>query len=139
MVVVPPGSKDVIKESKTVPVSYPTNEEDMLEEPSEGEKPDDRNEPEILEQPKDKKAKTGENKSSPGKSIIEGKLKTFGERSLSHFFQSIASLLMFSKIQRSRHPDDSDAFPMFIVCPTEVVILIYQSETDTLLFTQVMK
>ena len=54
------------------------------------------------------------------------------------YHQSIAALLMFSKIQRSRHQSESDAFPMLVVCPTDVVILIYQPETDTLVITQVL-
>lgn len=40
-----------------VPVSYPTNDEDMLDEPPEGEEPDNRDEAEILEEPQDKKTK----------------------------------------------------------------------------------
>ena len=54
------------------------------------------------------------------------------------YHQSIAALLMFSKIQRPRHQSESDAFPMLVVCPTDVVILIYQPETDTLVITQVL-
>ena len=45
---------------------------------------------------------------------------------------------MFSKILRSRHQSKSDAFPMLVVCPTDVVILSYQPETDTLVITQVL-
>ena len=48
------------------------------------------------------------------------------------YHQSIAALLMFSKIERSRHSSESNAFPMLVVCPTDVVVLIYQPETDTL-------
>ena len=54
------------------------------------------------------------------------------------YHQSIAALLMFSKIERSRHSSESNAFPMLVVCPTDVVILIYQPETDTLVITQVL-
>lgn len=54
------------------------------------------------------------------------------------YHESIAALLMFSKIQRSRHQSESNAFPMLVVCPTDVVILIYQPETDTLAITQVL-
>ena len=45
---------------------------------------------------------------------------------------------MFSKIERSRHSSESNAFPMLVVSRTDVVILIYQSETDTLVITQVL-
>ena len=45
---------------------------------------------------------------------------------------------MFSKIERSRHSSESNAFPMLVVCPADVVILIYQPETDTLVITQVL-
>ena len=54
------------------------------------------------------------------------------------YHQSIAALLVFSKIERSRHSSESNAFPMLVVCPTDVVILIYQPETDTLVITQVL-
>lgn len=67
--------------------------------------------------------------------MVEGKIS---RGSSSRYHQSIAALLMFSKIQRSRHPSESDAFPMLVVCPTDVVILIYQPETDTLMITQVL-
>lgn len=76
-----------------------------------------------------------EGNDSPGKKMVEGKIS---RGSSSRYHQSIAALLMFSKIQRSRHPSESDAFPMLVVCPTDVVILIYQPETDTLMITQVL-
>lgn len=76
-----------------------------------------------------------ENDDSPGKTMVEGKI--YRGSSL-RYHQSIAALLMFSKIQRLRHPKESDAFPMLVVCPSDVVILIYQPETDTLVITQVM-
>ena len=67
--------------------------------------------------------------------MVEGKI---GKGSSLKYHQSIAELLMFSKIQRSRHPSESDAFPMLVVCPTDVVILIFQPENDTLVITQVL-
>lgn len=76
-----------------------------------------------------------EGNNSPGKTMVEGKIS---RGSSSRYYRSIAALLMFSKIQRSRHPSESDAFPMLVVCPTDVVILIYQPETDTLMITQVL-
>ena len=76
-----------------------------------------------------------EKDNSPGKTMVEGKI---GKGSSLKYHQSIAELLMFSKIQRSRHPSESDAFPMLVVCLTDVVILIYQPENDTLVITQVL-
>lgn len=72
---------------------------------------------------------------SSGKTMVEEKIC---RGSSLKYHQSIAALLMFSKIQRSRHQSESDAFPMLVVCPTDVVILIYQPETDTLVITQVL-
>ena len=65
---------------------------------------------------------------SSGKTMVEEKIC---RGSSLKYHQSIAALLMFSKIQRSRHQSESDAFPMLVVCPTDVVILIYQPETYT--------
>ena len=68
--------------------------------------------------------------------MVEGKSR--GGSSLSRYYQSIAALLTFSKIQTSRHQLESYVFPMLIVCPTNVVILIYQPKTDTLIISQVL-
>ena len=76
-----------------------------------------------------------ENDVSPGKTMVEGKIYRGGSLI---YHQSIAALLTFSEIQRLRHRDESDAFPMLVVFPSDVVILIYQPETDTLVITQVM-
>jgi len=72
---------------------------------------------------------------SPGETMVEGKMC---RGSSWKYHQSIAALLMFSKIERSRHSSESNAFPMLVVCPTDVVILIYQPETDTLVITEVL-
>lgn len=76
-----------------------------------------------------------EKDNSPGKTIVEGKIC---RGSSLKYHQSIAALLMFSKIQRPCNRSESDAFPMLVVCRTDVVILIYQPETDTLVITQVL-
>ena len=73
---------------------------------------------------------------SPGKIMVEGKIR--GRTSLLRYHQSIAALLAFSKIQKSRHRIGSVAFPMLVVCPTDVVILMYQPDTDTLVISQVL-
>ena len=77
-----------------------------------------------------------EKDNSPGKTMVEGKAR--GGSSVLRYYQSIAALLTVSKIQRLRHRDESDALPMVIVNPTDVVILVYQPETDTLIITQVL-
>ena len=77
-----------------------------------------------------------EKDNSPGKTMVEGKAR--GGSSVLRYYQSIAALLTVSKIQRLRHRDESDALPMVIVSPTDVVILVYQPETDTLIITQVL-
>ena len=68
--------------------------------------------------------------------MVEGKIR--GRTSLLRYHQSIAALLAFSKIQKSRHRIGSVAFPMLVVCPTDVVILLYQPDTDTLVISQVL-
>ena len=68
--------------------------------------------------------------------MVEG--KSHGGTSLLRHHQSIAALLMFSKIQKSRHLIKSNTFPMLIVSPTDVIILMYQPQTDTLVITQVL-
>ena len=68
--------------------------------------------------------------------MVEG--KTRRGSSSARYYQSIAALLAFSKIQKFRHREESDAFAMLIVCPTDVVILIYQPETDTFVISQAL-
>ena len=77
-----------------------------------------------------------EKDNSPGKTMVEG--KSHGGTSLLRHHQSIAALLTFSKIQKSRHLIKSNTFPMLIVSPTDVIILMYQPQTDTLVITQVL-
>ena len=76
-----------------------------------------------------------ENDDSPGKTMVEGKIC---RGSSAKYHQSIAALLAFSRIKKYRHENNSNAYPMLIVCPKDVVIQIYQPDTDTLIITQIL-
>ena len=67
--------------------------------------------------------------------MVEGKIC---RGSSAKYHQSIAALLAFSRIQKSRHENNSNAYPMLIISPTDVVILIYQPDTDTLIISQIL-
>ena len=94
MVVIPPGSKkDVNKKPNTVPVTSLTDDRKMDVDPPQEDERDDRYEPEG-----------GEKDDSPGKTMVEGKIL---RGSSARYHQSIAALLTFSKIQKSRHENNS--------------------------------
>ncbi|XP_067019052.1 uncharacterized protein [Acropora muricata] len=117
MVVFPPGlKKDLHEEPNAVPVTSLTEDDEMAVDPQ-GQEQDDGYEPVAGE-------------------MVEG--KSHGGTSLLRHHQSIAALLTFSKIQKSRHLIKSNTFPMLIVSPTDVIILMYQPQTDTLVITQVL-
>lgn len=77
---------------------------------------------------------------SPGKTVVEGKFTSEGKGGKG-YHQAIAELFMFSKIQRLRHKDEGDehAFPMLVINPQDVVILIYHPESDTLVISEYLE
>ena len=72
--------------------------------------------------------------------MVEGKSTSEGNDGKG-YHQAIAELFMFSKIQRLRHKDEGDehAFPMLVINPQDVVILIYHPESDTLVISEYLE